>query len=220
MTMPAAGLLGCGRLLDACGTPLRLGDTDLTGQLLDRAGFRRGETVLDVGCGAGVSAALMWARDLHVVAVDCDATVFAAPPRAGCQRVVARGETLPFADGAFDGVLAECCLSLMSRRHALAEWARVLRPGGRLALADLYTRSDARCGFPSGAALRDDALAAGFLCGEVDDHSDALVRFVARFIFVHGSLAALWGDCRRGEAARKARIGYGLWVATKREAVP
>ena len=67
------GLFGCGALRDGAGEPLRPGGLALTRELIDRADFRAGDTVADVGCGLGASTRLL--RDRGVVAIGVDVVV-------------------------------------------------------------------------------------------------------------------------------------------------
>lgn len=111
------------------------------------AGLRPGETVADVGCGAGVDTVLA-ARAVApggcVVAVDmlpemcrrARANVAEAGVRASV--VEAEAEALPLGDGSVDVVLSNGVVSLSARKaRLLAEAVRVLRPGGRVVAADM-----------------------------------------------------------------------------------
>ncbi|HEX5503652.1 MAG TPA: methyltransferase domain-containing protein [Thermomicrobiales bacterium] len=64
------------------------------------------------------------------------------PPRGrgspGARFAAADAERLPFADGAFDALVCECAFcTFPDKRAAAREFARVLRPGGRVGLSDL-----------------------------------------------------------------------------------
>ena len=141
------GMFGCGSLRDGAGEPLRPGGLALTRELIDRAGFRAGETVADIGCGLGASTRLLLDRGVAAIGVD-----LVVPSDAGARGeapplVVADAARLPFADDSLDGVLSECSLSLTAdRERTLAEWFRKLRRGGRLALSDVYRRDRRRGG--------------------------------------------------------------------------
>jgi SAM-dependent methyltransferase len=91
--------------------------------------------VLDIGCGAG--QALMVAADrpdVRAFGIDLDAAALAAgrPRLCGVRFACARGERLPFASASFDVVLCRVSLPYMRPGPAVAEMARVLRPGGDL----------------------------------------------------------------------------------------
>ena len=99
---------------------------------LDKLGFafRGDETVLDAGCGQGGVARLIRERAREVVAVDVES--FAEwNDEDGLNFQVANAEKLPFADASFDVVHSKDSLHHMeSPGRALAEYRRVLRPGG------------------------------------------------------------------------------------------
>ncbi|HUR50398.1 MAG TPA: class I SAM-dependent methyltransferase [Acidimicrobiales bacterium] len=114
-----------------------------------RLGLRPGERVLDVGCGGGRHAAEARRLGAHVVALDLSdvdvkdaaGTLDAVAVDWDAARAVSGAATvgdalsLPFADGAFDRVVAaEVFEHLPTDRAAFAECARVLRPGGALAV--------------------------------------------------------------------------------------
>jgi SAM-dependent methyltransferase len=115
----------------------------------DRLGLQRGDRVLDMGCGAGRHAFEAYRRGGDVIAFDQDADelsgvldLFAAMREAGevplgAEADVKQGDalSLPFADGEFDRVVAaEVLEHIPADTAAIAELARVLRPGGTMAV--------------------------------------------------------------------------------------
>jgi SAM-dependent methyltransferase len=112
--------------------------TLLSPRLVDLAGVRGGERVLDVGCGPGALTAEL-ARRLgagRVTAVD-PSEHFVAVARArhpGVDVRLAAAEALPFDDGTYDAALAQLVVHFMADPVAgLSEMARVTRDGGVVA---------------------------------------------------------------------------------------
>ena len=100
-------------------------------------------TVLDVGCGTGVLLASLraWGTEpARYVGVDASVEMLrmAAARAGGSARVVAAAaEVLPFADGVFDTVVTSSSFHYWTAPlDGLREARRVLRPGGRLVIAD------------------------------------------------------------------------------------
>ena len=115
----------------------------------DRLGLQRGDRVLDMGCGAGRHAFEMYRRGGDVIAFDQDGDelagvldLFGAMRDAGevptgAEADIKQGDalSLPFADGEFDRVVAaEVLEHIPDDTTAIAELARVLRPGGTIAV--------------------------------------------------------------------------------------
>ena len=116
----------------------------------DRLGLRPGERVLDMRCGAGRHAFEMYRRGADVIAFDQDADelsgvrdLFVAMEEAGevppgAEADVKEGDalSLPFADGEFDRIVAaEVLEHIPADIQAIQELARVLRPGGTMAVS-------------------------------------------------------------------------------------
>ncbi|MFN8016873.1 MAG: class I SAM-dependent methyltransferase [Acidimicrobiales bacterium] len=91
--------------------------------------------ILDVGCGTGINIEA-FERFGPTVGLDRSSTALAfCRERGRTDLVQADGVRLPFPDGAFDVVTAIGVVEhIEADRAALAEWARVLAPGGRLVL--------------------------------------------------------------------------------------
>jgi arsenite methyltransferase len=125
---------------------LHPGGERLTLRLAQLAGIRPGERVLDVACGSGATAVLL-ARELgcETVGVDLGARAIGRAPRhPRASFVVGDAEALPLPDASFDVALSECSLcTFPDKPRAVAEMARVVRPGGRIAIADVTADLDA-----------------------------------------------------------------------------
>ncbi|MGO9857228.1 MAG: ubiquinone/menaquinone biosynthesis methyltransferase [Acidimicrobiales bacterium] len=96
-----------------------------------------GALVLDLACGTGDLSRLARRRGYRVVGADLSAGMLAANG-AATPLVEADGSRLPFVDGAFDGLVCGYALRNFTDLAAtLAEAARVLRGGGRLAVLEV-----------------------------------------------------------------------------------
>ena len=114
--------------------------------VIPRPTFRH---VLDVCCGVGRHAIPLASAGYSVVAIDRSASALAAlggAKRDGHAPVVVRGDMrrLPIRSATVDAIInmwqSFGQFDLITNRLVLAEWARVLRPRGRLVI-DLYNRA-------------------------------------------------------------------------------
>lgn len=227
---------------------LRPGGLDITQRLVDMCAFGPGAPVLDLGCGAGVTVEYLINQcGLKAVGMDKDAARLEQARRRvpDLPVILGRGESLPFDSASFDGVLAECSLSVMHYQGAvLGELYRVLRTGGKLAISDLYRRPtaehrdhchaamgggitgvndvtpvDGGClsGAKTAGQLKDVLASHGFRLLVWHDATPSLKVFVAQYIMTHGDLDGSW--LMAGEACargvNKKKLGYFYAVAER-----
>ncbi|QFR96925.1 methyltransferase domain-containing protein [Streptomyces tsukubensis] len=135
---------------DADDTSIEEATHRLTDLMISGLAPRAGGRVLDIGCGIGNPALrLVGARDVNVVGITVSHVQVAQAEERAAQAGLSDRATfqfadamdMPFPDASFDGAWAlESMLHMPDRGKVLAEAARVIRPGGRLAIADIIER--------------------------------------------------------------------------------
>ena len=118
------------------------GGEELTLEAAGACGWKEGDRILDLGCGAGGSMLLLKER-LGLKPVGCDrdegmlARARALDPSFTLRKT--DGMSLDFPSLYFDGALLECSFSLMNRHDELLnELYCVLKKGSKMAITDLY----------------------------------------------------------------------------------
>jgi len=230
------------------------GGERLTVHLGQALALTEGDTVGDVACGTGAAARLLHRTfGCRVLGVDLGAAQVRRArdlaAEAGLGESVAfaeaDAESLPWPDGSLDAVICECALcTFPAPERAVAEWRRVLRPGGRLGITDVTRRGALPEGLGDLAAWVACLAGArslegyasllaggGFLVERQEDRSADLQALVDRI----GRAVLAWLDFRgpddggeEGTAARARRLlaeiggavragdlGYGLLVARR-----
>ena len=136
---------------------MRPGGLALTQKALSRCSFLPGARVLDIGCGVGGTVEyLMEHHQLRALGIDPSLTILnhGHARNAALPLIAADGKALPFSDATWDGVFAECSLSLVKdSRRMLGECFRVLRNEGWLVLSDVYLRESGGGGSGASSAL-------------------------------------------------------------------
>lgn len=123
---------------------------------LDLLRLESGDRLLDVGCGTGRHVIEALRRNCYAVGVDCDRTElrrlqfygYCLAAEGGMRgrgaAVLADGAKLPFPDGAFDRVICtEVLEHVADDRLLVRELARLLRPGGTIAVSVPALRAEA-----------------------------------------------------------------------------
>ncbi len=185
--IPDGANLGLG-----CGNPTAL------------ASLKEGETVLDLGSGAGFDcflAANIVGETGKVIGVDMTPEML-EKARGNARKGnydnvefrLGEIENLPMADNSADVVISNCVITLSpDKKRVFEEAFRVLRPGGRLMVSDVVllkelpdfikTSVDAYIGCLSGAMLKEDYLAtirdAGFGKVKILDETSFPLEFIA-----------------------------------------
>ena len=177
------------------------GGLALTMHLGELIGLGPRDHVLDVACGRGISAVhLAEVFGGRVTGIDYGGENVAAAQALAQARGLeerttfrqADAEGLPFADGGFDAVIAECSFcTFPDKKAAAAEMARVLQPGGRVGLTDMTASGSlphqlhsllSWIACISGAGRVEDYVAtlgaAGFGAFVVEDQRQALLDLV------------------------------------------
>lgn len=203
------------------------GGTALTRHLLAVAALAPRSRVLDVACGGGTTLGLLAQAGHRPLGVDVEPRAV----RRACHRapaVLADAHALPLITASLDAVVCECSVSTFADpTRALAEVARVLRPGGTFAMSDIRldrNRADARVV----AALDLLTTARADYAGLCEDaglrvtHSEdrpqdarALTRRVRRRLAAVGArhAASTARACER--AIDDGSLGYGLLIARR-----
>ncbi|WP_347312037.1 class I SAM-dependent methyltransferase [Defluviimonas sp. SAOS-178_SWC] len=189
--------------------------------LCEAAQIGPGQEVLDIACGTGATTRAAASRvgpEGRVVGLDRNRGMLdVAQSRAPTVKwIEAVAEALPFADGVFDAVLCQFGLMFFDdRTKALNEMARVVRPGGRIALSvwDDVARSPGYAGMI--ALIQDmfgdeaaEALRAPFILGD----KRVLLRILEDAGWVGTNLTTATGTARFASIRDWVRMDVRGWT--------
>ncbi|GMH51798.1 hypothetical protein TL16_g01088, partial [Triparma laevis f. inornata] len=173
ITAGAESNLGLG-----CGNPLLL------------AVAKPGETIVDLGSGAGIDcfiAATQVQPNGRVIGVDMTPDMIQKARAnakakgftdAEVQFRLGEIEYLPVADNTADCVISNCVINLSSNKpQVFADVYRVLKPGGRIAISDVVERDNVTlpsvAGAPEKETLMESIVAAGFVDVKIEEKEES-----------------------------------------------
>ena len=153
---------------------LHPGGLKLTQRLAEVTLIKPGSKVLEIGCGKGISS-LFFAQHYvcSVTGIDISPIQIAsAREKAESEKLAQRTtfiaadcQILPFCANSFDVALSECSISLVpDKNQVLDEVRRVLKPGGRFTITDLFMRDDKVINTSGEASPLSDGSFASFPC--------------------------------------------------------
>jgi len=186
-----------------CGTPLAF------------AGVRPGQTVLDIGSGAGIDcfiAAEKVGSTGKVIGLDMTPEMIERARQnakeAGVTNVEFRfgeAEKMPVEDASVDWVISNCVINLSPDKPAVfSEIGRILRPGGRISISDIVAQD-----LPPAVRKSRDAWT-GCLAGAISEEEYVLgleraglqgVRVMSRIVYDASQLKGLFGSSCCGAGA-------------------
>jgi len=229
---------------------LHPGGLETTRQLARLCSIQRGAVVLDVASGTGETACFLTETfGARVAGVDrSDEMIRRAEVKANLRGSDVRfknadATNLPFIDSEFDAALCECTLCFLDKPRVLREMARVVRPGGRIGVHDLYWKEGAPCGLKRTLAdvegEKPETLegwrrlfeSAGLVQVTTVDKSEVMSRWMQESrkelgmtghlmlvlrILCRWGLRGAWRILRSERVFSSDRLGYALVVGTKR----
>jgi ubiquinone/menaquinone biosynthesis C-methylase UbiE len=156
----------------------------------------------------------------------------------GLVQIQADGVSIPLVDNCSDGIIVECALSLSGKvEEAIGEFRRVLRPGGKLIITDIFIRelkdtsgldclTSTHClaGVMTEESISGILTNNGFFQKFWQDHTKEFKQWMAEMVFNLGSLKALYhllgfreerGESPFDSLGRNIKLGYYLLVAEK-----
>ena len=224
---------------EVIGGLLRPGGFILTKRLIELCSLDPGDMVLDIGCASGaIVQYLLDQISVYPIGIDTSLNLL-KQGNANDFRLpltCASGISLPISSRRVDAVIAERSLSTFSKiDETLAEFRRVLRPNGQLALSDIFSLNQEGTSAAHSQALSRRSVSKmtkgelflllhshGFEVTVWEDHSNVLKQFIGQMIFKHGSINEFWKKSVDNinpqeiqASANKMKLGYYLLIAKK-----
>ena len=205
---------------------LRPGGLALTEEILSFCQLSQDSAALDIGCGNGETIKYIKEQyNCRVSGLEPDRARRQAAQELNPDAEISNqaAEAMPFADSSFDLVLSECTVSLFTDvEQALSQIKRVLKPGGKFILTDVYARLDNNLQAEgllrhmyTEQQFRDMLAAAGLTISVVKDCGDILKEMLLDMVFEYGRDKAYQMIGLDRCVMKQAGVGYLMIVAEK-----
>lgn len=236
----SCGLFSVAQDSEECVHTNRPGGLIVTERAFALCGFPAQAHILDVACGTGATVNYLADKPgLKALGMDRSGKALAGAQSEPARLNLLRGDVLriPIAPGYFDGVFMECALSLtFEPLHCLVEIMRVLKPGGKVVLTDIYLREVIGDDFKqvlsvstclAGAMTQEEVenliAAAGLRTLAWEDHTALLKQWMVGQIFRLGSITKVFCQLSAenaqneeyAQALNHIRLGYYLAIFEK-----
>jgi arsenite methyltransferase len=160
------------------------GGLRLTDRAIRLAGLHKDMKVADIGCGAGSTVAYLTSKyGLVMTGLDISEQLIRAGlmKNPGLNIIHWENKRLPFKALSLDATLFECSLSVMGfSERLLDECYGALRSNGKLIISDIFAKQEAQnFSLPTFAWLKSRLVTAGFTVDVSEDHTPALITYVA-----------------------------------------
>ncbi len=126
------------------GLTKHIGGIKATSELVKLCKIRKGNKVLEVGCGVGLTSVYLAKKGCKVTGIDISkGMIRKAKERAEKKKVkieflVADAQKLPFGNSVFDAVICESVMAFIpDKKRAMKEFARVVKRGGHVGITEV-----------------------------------------------------------------------------------
>jgi len=199
----------------------RPGGFEITEKAFSLCGFSEGSTIIDIGCGSGATVKYLADKyKFNTFGIDININNSFLNENI----VKASSYELPFYDSFADGIIMECCFSLMKNQSkVLEEVFRVLKSKGKLIITDMYARGETGefSGCIGKIEKKENIISLlnenKFEIEHFEDFTHHLQTMWGQMIFNKGAEAFY---CELGvspDVMKKVKCGYYLLIANKKD---
>jgi ubiquinone/menaquinone biosynthesis C-methylase UbiE len=224
------------------GETLRPGGFTLTDKAVKFCKLSSKDSIMDLGCGTGATLNYLCEKyNISAVGLDPSQKLINKGKKIykNLKFICGKGEKIPFHNAEFNGVFAECTLSLMENlNNVIGDVFRILKPGGWFIITDVYARktefihelheisvNSCMRGIHNLDELKNTVKNIGFHVELLEDCSDMLKELMVKTIFTYGSMSIFWNKvsscsidgCEFQQLLKKCKPGYFIMIAKKED---
>ncbi len=222
------------------GETLRPGGFVLTDKGVEFCKFSSEDPIMDVGCGMGATVNYLYKKyGIKAIGIDpSDKLIDMGKKNYEYTNFIqGKGEKIPFQNESFQGIFAECTLSIMDNLDSvIKEVFRTLKNRGYFIITDVYAKNpefthklstisinSCMRGLHDLDLLSKQLVKQGFKIMLLEDCSFMLKQLMVKIIFSYGSMSVFWNKstecCIDGQQFEKTlkscKPGYFIMIARK-----